>query len=111
MLTMDEKVALERIGIAISVRRRLQGLTTHEAAHIAEMSETSWREMEHGAEALKVRTLAKMFKTLDIDTGMLAGVIEHLALSEYHKDDIKKIKLEPEKVGRPRRQESVETKT
>jgi len=104
MILTDERLALERVGAAVALRRRMLGLTTHEAASIAEIGETTWRYIERGAGVLRFDTLTRMCKVLDIDSGLLSGVLEHLLLAGFHADDIKKLKLEPEKAGRPRKE-------
>jgi hypothetical protein len=103
VILTDEKLTLERIGMALALRRRMQGLTTHEASHIAEIGETTWRYVEHGRGVLRFETFTRMCKVLDIDSALLTGVLEHLLLDGYHKDDIKALKLNPEKAGRPKK--------
>lgn len=106
MILTDEKLALERLGMAIMLRRRMLGLTVHEASHIAEIGVTTWRTIEHGRGVLRFDTLTRMLKVLDVDSGLLVGVLEHTLLKDFHVDDLKELKLTPEKAGRPRKEES-----
>jgi len=103
--TTDERVFLERIGLALQVRRRLWGMRPDEIARMAELSTAKWRRLEHGHEGSRIITLIRALKALDVDIlRLLVESFEKALLQEVNREDIKRILTEPEKAGRPKKE-------
>jgi transcriptional regulator with XRE-family HTH domain len=62
--------ALERLGLRVTMARKLRGLTQEELGHLADVSTSTVRSLEDGADGVAIGNLLKVLQAL----GLLAQV-------------------------------------
>ncbi|MFY9510303.1 MAG: helix-turn-helix domain-containing protein [Rubrivivax sp.] len=62
--------ALERLGVRVTLARKLRGLTQEELGHLADVSTSTVRSLEAGADGVALGNLLKVLQAL----GLLAQV-------------------------------------
>jgi transcriptional regulator with XRE-family HTH domain len=65
--------ALERLGVRVTLARKLRGLTQEELGHLADVSTSTVRSLEGGADGVALGNLLKVLQALG-----LMGQIERL---------------------------------
>jgi transcriptional regulator with XRE-family HTH domain len=65
--------ALERLGVRVTLARKLRGLTQEELGHLADVSTSTVRSLEGGADGVAMGNLLKVLQALG-----LMGQIEKL---------------------------------
>jgi len=65
--------ALERLGVRVTMARKLRGLTQEELGHLADVSTSTVRSLEGGAEGVAMGNLLKVLQALG-----LLGQVEKL---------------------------------
>jgi len=58
--------ALERLGIRVTMARKLRGLTQEELAHLADVSTSTVRSMEGGADGVALGNFFKVLQALGL---------------------------------------------
>jgi DNA-binding XRE family transcriptional regulator len=58
--------ALERLGVRITMARKLRGLTQEELGHLADVSTSTVRSMEDGAEGVALGNFLKVLQALGL---------------------------------------------
>lgn len=58
--------ALERLGARVTMARKLRGLTQEELGHLADISTSTVRSMEDGAEGVAIGNLLKVLQALGL---------------------------------------------
>jgi transcriptional regulator with XRE-family HTH domain len=62
--------ALERLGVRVTLARKLRGLTQEELGHLADVSTSTVRSLEGGADGVALGNLLKVLQAL----GLLAQI-------------------------------------
>lgn len=58
--------ALERLGVRVTMARKLRGLTQEQLGHLADVSTSTVRSMEDGAEGVAIGNLLKVLQALGL---------------------------------------------
>src|SRR5690606_16767255 len=70
--------ALARLGVRVTMARKLRGLTQEELGHLADVSTSTVRSLEDGAEGVAIGNLLKVLQAL----GLLSQIEKLLDPSE-----------------------------
>ena len=58
--------ALERLGVRVTMARKLRGLTQEDLGHLADVSTSTVRSLEDGAEGVAIGNLFKVLQALGL---------------------------------------------
>jgi hypothetical protein len=102
-ITTEERNALERLGVALRVRRQIMALRPKRAAALAGLSENHWRRLEHGSHAMQTAAWLRACKSLGLDLNLIVRLLERALISDLNKTAVIQAANRTERRGRPRK--------